>query len=122
MVGCTTADSCSRPGPQVSARFLLEVRVLDCRIRDIDPPSSSTTFMNQLDETAKRCHYAGYMDRYVTFPPKGPLPLPGTNTDGDPGCDVMDEIINATLIVNPAFNIYRIFDQYPILWDVLGFP
>jgi len=31
-------------------------------------------------------------------------------------------IFNASLIVNPAFNIYRIFDTYPILWDVLGFP
>ena len=78
--------------------------------------------MNHLDETAKRCHYAGYMDKYVTFPPRGPLPLPGTNTSADPGCDVWDEILDATLIVNPAFNIYRIFDQYPILWNVLGFP
>jgi hypothetical protein len=53
---------------------------------------------------------------------------------------VWDTIINAALEVNPAFNVYRIFDvvrapplslvaqpltrlrQYPILWDVLGFP
>ncbi|KAF8350959.1 Alpha/Beta hydrolase protein [Amanita rubescens] len=54
--------------------------------------------------------------------PKGPLPFPWKDTFADPGCDVWDEILNATLIVNPAFDIYRIFDQYPILWDVLGFP
>jgi carboxypeptidase D len=80
--------------------------------------------LHQLDETAKQCNYAGYVDKYVTFPPKGPLPFLGTNTFANPGgpCDVWDEIVNATLIINPAFNIYRIFDQYPILWDVLGFP
>lgn len=33
-----------------------------------------------------------------------------------------DLIFNAALLVNPAFNIYRIFDTWPILWDVLGFP
>ncbi|KAF8350960.1 Alpha/Beta hydrolase protein [Amanita rubescens] len=84
--------------------------------------SLNTTFMNQLDAMAKQCNYAGYVDEYVTFPPKGPLPFFWTNTTADPGCDVWDTILNATLIVNPAFNIYRIFDQYPILWDVLGFP
>jgi len=26
------------------------------------------------------------------------------------------------LIINPAFNPYRVFDTWPILWDVLGFP
>ncbi|KAF8905762.1 Alpha/Beta hydrolase protein [Gymnopilus junonius] len=36
--------------------------------------------------------------------------------------DVWDTIFNAALIVNPAFNIYRIFDTFPVLWDVLGFP
>ncbi|KAF8678529.1 hypothetical protein AX14_004699, partial [Amanita brunnescens Koide BX004] len=84
--------------------------------------SSSSTFMNHIDETAKQCNYAGYVDKYVTFPPTGPLPLPGTNNVVEPGCDVWDEILNATLIVNPAFNIYHIFDQYLVLWDVLGFP
>lgn len=42
--------------------------------------------------------------------------------EADPGCDVWDSIFNAALIINPAFNIYRIFDTFPILWDVLGFP
>ncbi|CDO76357.1 hypothetical protein BN946_scf185011.g21 [Trametes cinnabarina] len=52
----------------------------------------------------------------------GLLPLPGRSTEADPGCDVWDEIFDAALKVNPAFDIYRIFDTWPILWDVLGFP
>ncbi|KAI0771695.1 alpha/beta-hydrolase [Trametes elegans] len=80
------------------------------------------TFMAHLDAVAERCGYAGYVQKHVTFPPKGPLPLPGKSTEADPGCDVWDEIFDAALAVNPAFNIYRIFDTWPILWDVLGFP
>jgi carboxypeptidase D len=80
----------------------------------------SQTFMKQIDAIAAKCNYAGYINKYVTFPPKGLLPLPGKSTGAD--CDVWDLIFNAALLVNPAFNIYRIFDTYPILWDVLGFP
>ena len=78
--------------------------------------------MAQLDALAGRCNYAGYFDKHVTYPPKGLLPLPGKSTSADPGCDAWDIIFEAALIVNPAFNIYRIFDTFPILWDVLGFP
>ncbi|KIM77994.1 hypothetical protein PILCRDRAFT_607714 [Piloderma croceum F 1598] len=80
------------------------------------------SFMAELDNKAASCNYTGYVDKYVTYPPKGLLPLPGKSTEADKGCDLWDEIFNAALIVNPAFNIYRIFDTYPILWDVLGFP
>ena len=66
--------------------------------------------------------YAGYVEKHVTFPPKGLLPLPGKSVEADRGCDVWDLIFDAALLVNPAFNIYRIFDTWPILWDVLGFP
>ena len=82
----------------------------------------SETFMNQLEATAKKCGYTDYMSTYVTYPPKGCLPLPGNTFDIDFSCDVWSSIFNASLIINPAFNIYRIFDTYPILWDVLGFP
>ena len=82
----------------------------------------SQTFLKQLDDTAQKCNYAGYVEKYVTFPPKGPLPMPGKSTFADPGCDIWNEILTAVLIVNPAFNVYRIFDTYPVLWDVLGFP
>jgi len=51
------------------------------------------------------------MEKYVTYPPRGLLPLPGTSTEADPDCDVWDEIFEAALIVNPAFNMYHIFDM-----------
>ena len=52
------------------------------------------------------------MEKYVTYPPRGLLPLPGVSTDGDQteNCDVWDEIFNAALLINPGFNIYHIFD------------
>jgi hypothetical protein len=71
--------------------------------------------MTELDNKAVSCNYAGYVDKYVTYPPTGLLPLPGNSTVGDEGCDLWDEIFNAALIVNPAFNIYRIFDTVRIL-------
>ncbi|KAG6840952.1 hypothetical protein C0991_003012 [Blastosporella zonata] len=80
------------------------------------------TFMAQLDALAEKCNYAGYFDQHVTYPPTGLLPLPGKSIFADRGCDVWDIIFDAAVTLNPAFNIYRIFDTYPILWDVLGFP
>jgi carboxypeptidase D len=62
------------------------------------------------------------MDKYVTYPPTGLLPLPGDSIEFAQGCDVWDDIFYNALIINPAFDIYRIWDTYPILWDVLGFP
>jgi len=82
----------------------------------------SQTFLKHLDSVAAACHYSDYVEKHVTYPPHGLLPLPGKSTEFDPGCDVWDEIFNAALLVNPAFNIYHIFDMWPILWDVLGFP
>jgi carboxypeptidase D len=66
--------------------------------------------MAELDRKATACNYADYMDKYVTYPPKGLLPLPGKSTEADKGCDLWDDIFNAALIINPAFNVYRIFD------------
>ncbi|KAG8806089.1 hypothetical protein FRC17_005184 [Serendipita sp. 399] len=80
------------------------------------------TFMKELDKINKKCGYANYMDKYLKYPPRGKLPLPGHSTQFDPGCDVWTLIFEAALIINPAFNVYRIFDVYPVLWDVLGFP
>jgi len=71
----------------------------------------SQTFLAHLDSVAAKCNYADYMEKYVTYPPRGRLPLPGTSTEADPDCDVWDEIFDAALILNPAFNIYQIFDM-----------
>ncbi|KAG1768829.1 Alpha/Beta hydrolase protein [Suillus occidentalis] len=84
--------------------------------------SFNQTYMNYLEKKAAVCNYTGYMDKYVTYPPTGLLPLPGDSVEFAPGCDVWDDIFYNALIINPAFDVYRIWDTYPILWDVLGFP
>ncbi|KAF8812659.1 alpha/beta-hydrolase [Phlegmacium glaucopus] len=85
--------------------------------------SFNQSFMAQLEQVSANCHYTGYTDKFLTYPPTTAVfPLPGKSTFADHGCDIWDMIFNAALIVNPAFNIYRIFDTFPILWDVLGFP
>jgi carboxypeptidase D len=50
------------------------------------------------------------MKKHVTYPPKGLLPVPSAILEGDQDCDVWDEIFNAALLVNPAFDVYHIFD------------
>ncbi|KAK7053792.1 alpha/beta-hydrolase [Favolaschia claudopus] len=82
----------------------------------------NNSFMAELDAIAAKCNYAGYYEKFATFPPAGPLPLPGKSTSADRGCDIWETVFEAALVKNPAFNIYRIFDTFPILWDVLGFP
>lgn len=66
--------------------------------------------MAHLDAQAATCNYAGYVDKFVTFPPQGILPLPGNSVEAARGCDLWDEIFEAALVINPAFDIYRIFD------------
>ena len=66
--------------------------------------------MAHLDAQAVACNYTGYFSKFVTFPPKGMLPLPGNSVEAARGCDLWDEIFEAALIINPAFDIYRIFD------------
>lgn len=51
-----------------------------------------------------------------SFPPKGLLPLPNNSTRTARGCDLWDEIFDAAVVVNPAFNIYRIFDTVGSLY------
>ena len=66
--------------------------------------------MNDIRENAKSCHYYDYMTKYLKYPPPRPLPLPGHSTESDDGCDLWGTIFNAALIINPAFNMYKIFD------------
>ena len=66
--------------------------------------------MRYLDEKAAQCGYADYVSQHLKFPPQGPLPLPGNSTEFDPDCNIWMEIFTAALIINPAFNVYRIFD------------
>ena len=59
------------------------------------------------------------MEKYVKYPPEGLLPLPGASTTFDPGCDVWDEILNASMILNPAFDYYHISDMVSELLHLL---
>ncbi|QRV94654.1 Serine carboxypeptidase [Ceratobasidium sp. AG-Ba] len=92
----------------------------------------NSTFMAQLKENSDACGYTDYYEKYVTYPPKGVLPLPSQDYHGIPNyqnikpqCDVWGQVFQAAITVNPNFNVYRIFDVWPVLWntqDVLGFP
>jgi len=44
------------------------------------------TFLRHLDHVADECNYSNYMEKYVKYPPHGPLPLLGQSTEFDPGC------------------------------------
>ncbi|KAK7023508.1 hypothetical protein VNI00_016726 [Paramarasmius palmivorus] len=76
------------------------------------------TFLAELDAINDACGFTEYLEKFTAAPPAGPLPMPNVSR----ACDTWDLIFDAALSVNPAFNIYRIFDTFPILWDVLGFP
>ena len=71
--------------------------------------------MKYLDEKNKKCNYAGYLDKYLKYPPNGLFPLPGQSVEADDGCDLWIEVYEAALLLNPAFDVYRIFDQVSIL-------
>lgn len=82
---------------------------------DFKPFSDSQTFLSYLDKKNQECKYAGYLKEHLKYPPTGLLPLPGKSTEADEGCDLWAEIYEAALLVNPAFNIYRIFDVVSII-------
>ncbi|QRV94647.1 Serine carboxypeptidase [Ceratobasidium sp. AG-Ba] len=92
----------------------------------------NSTFMTQLKKNGDACGYTDYYKKYATYPPKGRLPLPKQAYHGTPDmqnikpqCELWGQVYQAAITVNPNFNIYRIFDVWPVLWsakDVLGFP
>ncbi|KAG8793197.1 hypothetical protein FRC12_003568 [Ceratobasidium sp. 428] len=89
----------------------------------------NSTFMAQLEKNGDACGYTDYYKKYATYPPRGKLPLPKQAYHGIPNysnitdqCELWGQVYEAAITVNPNFNIYRIFDVWPVLWDVLGFP
>lgn len=73
---------------------------------------NSQSFLSELDSRASSCHYAAYLDKYLTYPPPdGSFALPGSSIEFDEGCDLWSDIVSAALVLNPAFNVYRIFDM-----------
>lgn len=85
----------------------------------------NSTFMAQLEAASDACGYTDYLEKFVTYPPAGQLPLPvGTNGtfNAIPECRLHSQIQRAVNLLNPAFDTYRVTDTFPVVWSVLGFP
>ena len=78
--------------------------------------------MAELDNKAASCNYTGYVDKYVTYPPKGLLPLPGKSIVADEGCDLWDEIFNAALMLLMnliSLSLFILLLGYPLAHPLL---
>ena len=84
--------------------------------------SLNSTFTDYLHKQAQSCGYTDFLNKYLVFPPPGPLPNPPTSDDGKDKCDLWDDTLAAVSLVNPCFDIYSVSTTCPVLWDVLGFP
>jgi carboxypeptidase D len=83
---------------------------------------SYTAHINDLD---KACGYADFRNKYLVYPPPGPLPspLPGRQAGAPAGCNGLKSAIQkAVTLLNPCFDVYQVATTCPLLWDVLGFP
>ncbi|KAL8410010.1 hypothetical protein RB594_008197 [Gaeumannomyces avenae] len=80
------------------------------------------TFSNELRGRDIHCGFTEYMNKGLSYPPAGPLPvkLPG---EGDDQCESMfNAVFSAASDINACFNIYQVSATCPILWDIIGFP
>lgn len=84
--------------------------------------SLNSTFTDYLHKQAQSCGYTDFLNKYLVFPPTGPLPNPPTSDDSKDKCDLWDDVLAAVSLVNPCFDIYQVATTCPLLWDVLGFP
>ncbi|KAJ7729524.1 alpha/beta-hydrolase [Mycena maculata] len=85
----------------------------------------NSSFRAELQNISDTCGYTDYLDDFLTYPPKGQLPLPvGTNGTFSvtPACRIHSPIQRAIGVLNPVFDVYRVSDTWPNLWSVLGFP
>ena len=77
--------------------------------------------MAEIEKISAHCNYTGYTEKFLTYPPTTPVfPLPGKSEDPDDDCDLWYLVFEAALTVNPAFDIYFIFEMLPIPWSVVG--
>ncbi|KAF9471362.1 alpha/beta-hydrolase [Pholiota conissans] len=84
----------------------------------------NSSFWAQLQQISDECGYTDYLDKFVTYPPTGQLPLVATNGTFTviPSCRMHSPIQRAIGVLNPVFDVYRVSDTWPNLWSVLGFP
>ena len=74
-------------------------------------------FTTLMDAHAESCGYTDYIDKYLTFPPRGPFPTPKNDSFE---CNIWGSVAAAGLDINPCFNVLHILDTCPHLWNVLG--
>ena len=72
----------------------------------------NTTFYNELARLDKSCGYAAFREKYMTFPPPGPLPSPPNQYGNVSGCDLWDAVDAAATLVNPCFDVYQVATTY----------
>lgn len=82
--------------------------------------SLNASFTADIHKRADSCGYTSFLNEYLVYPPKGPLPSPPNSSA--PGCDLWTDIYYAVSWINPCFDVYQIATTCPLLWDVLGFP
>lgn len=80
------------------------------------------SFKAYLHERADCCNYTAFLDDYLVFPPKGPLPIPPNVNEDIKDCSLWHDIYDAATQANPCFDYYQVATTCPALWDVLGFP
>lgn len=77
------------------------------------------TIKAQIKDMDEKCGYTKYLNKHLTFPPKGKFPDPPSTTDE---CDIFDFVYNAIFDINPCFDIYQVATTCPVLWDINGGP
>ncbi|KAH9824739.1 putative carboxypeptidase cpdS precursor [Melampsora americana] len=86
----------------------------------------NATFKAHLEKLHHECGYADYISKYDKFPPPpGPFPIPSVGTYDPPAptnksCAIYEMMYKASMLVNPGFNPYHIYETDPVLWDVLS--
>ena len=72
----------------------------------------NSTFIADLQKRSDKCGFTNYFEKYATYPPKGPLPLPSQAYTGIPNyaniteeCDTWGLVYEAAITINPNFNV-----------------
>lgn len=74
------------------------------------------SFMEDLNSLDQNCSYTAYLDKYLSFPPPGPLP----QLQASSSCDFFEAVIAAAQAINLCISVYHISDMCPFKWTVLG--
>jgi carboxypeptidase D len=96
-----------------------QVPIVPFAVKNNNVLGLNASFLTQLQALDKKCGYADFRKKYLTFPPPGKQPHGGVT---DLSCDIFGMVYAAAYAPNPCFNIYEISSQCPLLSDPLGFP